>query len=312
MNIKGKRMNRQTILITGASGFVGSSFVSHVKQKNLKFDMLLPTHKQLDVSKAQSVDRYIKKNNPSIIINFAAHRNANTAEEQRNNKKGTAWKANVDGTKNLVSVAKKKGIYTIHISTDMVFSGHSRDKGPYSEIQNPKKNPYRLSWYGWTKLLAEREVQSYDGAAVIRIGNVTKPIYDPALDYVGKILWLHDQKKLYSLFDDQFITLSYLPDLGRAIVTLIKNKISGVFHVASGDLLTPFDMAEYLLFKTRKEKSVVKRTSIDEFLKKVPNRYPKYGGLKSVKTQEKLGLKFESWREIVDNFIKYVDNTKGK
>ena len=304
-------MKRQTILITGSKGLVGSSFIENIAGKKFA-DILTPLHSELDISKKSMLNHYIEKHKPDIIINFAAHRNANTAEEQRNNKKGTAWRTNVTGTKNIVSISKKNGIYIVHISTDMVFPGQSNDKGPYCELQKPKKNLRRLSWYGWTKLLAENEVNSYDNSAIVRIGNVTKPIYDPTLDYVGKILWLNDKKKLYPLFDDQFITLSYLPDISRTISALLKNKLRGVFHVASRDLLTPFEMAEYLLLKSRGIKNIVKRISIDEYLKKAPNRYPKHGGLMSNETQKRLGLKFGSWREIVDNFIKYADNTRGK
>lgn len=299
-------MKRQTILVTGSSGLVGSSFVASLLENQDRIDLLHPSHKELDIAEISSLNGFIEKNNPDVIINFAAHRNANTAEEQRGDKNGSAWRTNVKGTKNLITAAKKNGIYIIHISTDMVFPGHAKDKGPYHELQKPKKNPHRLSWYGWTKLLAEKEVELYDGGAIIRIGNVTKPIYDPSLDYVGKILWLYDQKKLYPLFDDQLITLSYLPDVSQTITSLIKNKIKGVFHVSSKDLLSPFEMAEYLLYKSRYKKNVVKKVSIDDFLQKVPNRYPKYGGLQSEHTQNLLGIKFGTWRDIVDNFIKYA------
>ncbi len=301
-------MKRQTILVTGSSGLVGSNFIESVRGKNLLngIHIINPSHMEMDISKKSSINRYVEKYKPDVIINFAAHRNANTAEEQRKNKKGTAWKTNVQGTKNIISIGKKNGIYTIHISTDMVFSGRIKDKGPYHELHKPKRSSSKLSWYGWTKLLAEDIVGSYDGGAIVRIGNVTKPIYDPNLDYLGKILWLFDNKKLYPLFDDQFITLSYLPDVNRSLIALIKNKMRGVFHVASTNLLTPHDLAEQLIYKARKTKGKVKKISIEEYLRAYPNRYPKYGGLKSEYTQKKLGIKFPSWQKIVDNFIKHA------
>lgn len=297
-------MSKKSILITGSSGLVGSSFINGKVEKN--YHIFSPTHLQMDISKMSSISRYVGKNKSDIIINFAAHRNANTAEEQRMDKKGSAWRTNVEGTKNIVSISKKSGIYLIHISTDMIFSGYLEDKGPYHEFDKPKKNMSRLSWYGWTKLLAEHSVRSYNGGAIVRIGNVTKPIYDPSLDYVGKILWLFDNKKLYPLFDNQFITLSYLPDVSKIIFALIKNKVSGVFHVASSDIVTPYELAKHLLYKARKSKGKVKKISIDEYLSIYPNRYPKHGGLKSVFTQQKLGIKFPTWQKIVDNFVKYA------
>lgn len=297
-------MTKKTILVTGGSGLVGSSFIGGYSEN--KYQLIYPSHLEMDISNESSLKRYIEKHKPDVIINFAAHRNANTAEEQRKDKKGSAWRTNVQGTKNIVSISKKSGIYLIHISTDMVFSGHVKDKGPYHELNKPKKNLSRLSWYGWTKLLAEHSVSSYNGGAIVRIGNVTKPIYDPGLDYVGKILWLFDNKKLYPLFDDQFITLSYLPDVSKTIFALIKNKVPGVFHVASSDLVTPYELAEHLLYKARRAKGKVKKISIDKYLSIYPNRYPKHGGLKTDFTQQKLGIMFPTWQKIVDNFIKYA------
>ena len=80
-------MKRQKILITGASGLVGSSFVTYVNKNHINYDLLLPDHEQLDIANKKSLRSYLNKNKPGIIINFAAHRNANTAEEQRKIKK---------------------------------------------------------------------------------------------------------------------------------------------------------------------------------------------------------------------------------
>jgi dTDP-4-dehydrorhamnose reductase len=301
-------MKRQTILIIGASGLVGTGFIDEVAKKS-KIDYLLrPTHRDLDVSDFKSLTDYVKKFKPNVIINFAAHRNANSAEEQRNDKKGSAWKTNVVGARNVAKLSKQNKIYLIHISTDMVFSGRVSRKGPYSEEAIPESRSGLLSWYGWTKRLAEKAILSKGvDSSIIRIGNVVRPIYDPTLDYVGKALWLYDQKKLYPVFDDQFLTLSYIPDIALVIQKLLKKRTNGVFHVASSDLVTPFEMVEYLLYKSRNKKGVVKKTSIDDFLRKVPNRYPKYGGLMSKETQKKLGVRFGTWRKIVDNFIKYYE-----
>ena len=308
MNGREKYMKRQTILITGASGLVGSGFVEKIGKKADVGDLLCPSHEELDIVDFERLRNYINKHKPDVIINFAAHRNANTAEEQRNNKNGSAWKTNVIGTRNLVKICKQNRIYLIHISTDYVFSGYSDRKGPYSESKLPESDVKNLSWYGWTKYLAEKSVLTLrTNFSILRIGNVVRPIYDPKLDYIGKILWLFDQDRLYPLFNDQFVTLSYIPDIVLVIEKILEKKSAGIFHVASRDLSTPFKIAEYLIYKSRKQKGVVKKACADVFLKNFPNRYPKYGGLLTEKTQKTLGIKFGSWRDIVDNFIKYAN-----
>lgn len=311
-------MKRQTILITGASGLIGSGFINDLAKNKFAKPMkqvlssrigglIIPSHEQMDITNYLSIKKFVDKYKPDVIVNFAAHRDANTAEEQRGDKKGSAWMTNVIGVENVVKICKLYKIRLIHISTDYVFGGYEDKKGPYSEKDLPESDKKRLSWYGWTKNLAEKIVLAgCQDSCVVRIGNVVRPVYDPKLDYVGKVLWLYDQNKLYPIFNDQFITLSYIPEIALVIEKLLEKKISGIFHAASQDLATPFDIAEYLLLKSRSKKDVVKKSSIDQFFKKNLNRYPKYGGLKTKETQKKLGIRFSTWREIVDNFIKYA------
>ena len=73
----------------------------------------------------------------------------------------TAYKTGVTriltvNVKNLVKL--KGGASLIQISTDMVFSGNDDNPGPYSEDSVPTKNSSSLTWYGYTKNLAEKAV----------------------------------------------------------------------------------------------------------------------------------------------------------
>lgn len=287
--------------MTGSRGFIGSSFIE-VVLNTINYKIIRPSHQQMDISSITSIERVVLKYRPDTIINFAAHRNANTAEEQRNNKKGSAWKTNVIGAKNLAELCSEYKAHLVHISTDMVFSGYKTRRGPYSEKDTPENDPENLSWYGWTKRLAEKEIGSRKiSASIVRIGNVTKPTYNPSLDYIGKVLWLYDNG--YSIFRNQYITLTRIGDLIQVILKLVDEKINGIFHVASSDLVTPARLAEHLIRKVGSKKGAVRGSNIDRYLKGIPNRYPKFGGLKSQFTQEKLGIKFMTWKEMVSDFI---------
>lgn len=298
---------RKKILVTGGGGFIGSNFLEFVAQKKLDYDILSPSHAELDIQNKTLVKDFFNKYKLSMVVNFAAHRNANTAEEQRGNKNGSAWKTNVTGVGNLSEISERFGNFFIHISTDMVFSGLKNNRGPYDEISKRERYLENLSWYGWTKAHAERILEKNKNSAIIRIGNVTKPIYDPALDYIGKILYLFDQGKLYPLFDDQYITLTYIPSIFEVIEILIEKKIAGVFHVSSSNVVTPYELATYLIEKVRGRKEAIKKISIDSYLRKFPNRYPKFGGLLSKKTGRKLGIEVKTWQDIVKIFQKNIE-----
>ncbi len=304
---KNKKISN-TLLVTGGKGFIGSNFIKHyTKKKNFK--IISFSHKKLDILNKTSLKNVILKYRPDFIINFAAHRDANTAEFQRGDVSGSAWKTNYIGVKNLLEMSQKYGIFLIHISTDMVFPGIKEYKGPYREKDVPELNLFNLSWYGWTKANAEQLLMGKKLTAIIRIGNVTQPIYDPKLDYIGKIKFLFDKNMLYPMFKNQFLTLTYVPEIFNTIDKIIEKKVEGVFHVASKDLFTPKKLAAYLLKKLNKKSNVV-GIDIVKYLENVPNRYPQYGGLRARETEKKLGIEFMTWKEIVNKYISKTSTRK--
>lgn len=286
------------ILVTGGAGLVGSHFVENSPK------VLSPTRKELDVTNITSVENFFKLNNPDIIVNFAAYTNVSKAERESNNKNAPCWIINVAGTANLIRVAKKSS-YFIHISTDNVFSGEKNDPGPYDENHPTEKNLNLVSWYGWTKKEAEDLIKNnLANFAIVRISNPVRAKYSLKLDYTRKILSLFDQSKLYPMFDDQYLSLTYIDEVTKVLKVLIDQKLTGIFHISSVNLFTPHKLANFLVEKARGVKNAVNPVSIEEFLNKNPSRYPQYGGLKVKKTQQKLNLKFNTWEEIIIDLVK--------
>lgn len=301
-----KYYKEQVILLTGGSGFVGSNFLGYmtVSKKN-KYRIIGPSHKELDILNVRQLHTLFSRYNPDIVINFAAHRDANSAEEQRGDKQGSVWQTNVVGVSNISKICKKYNCFFIHISTDMVFSGKVESPGPYAEETKRETKLKNLSWYGWSKAESERIVQENDKSAIIRIGNVTKPISDPGLDYIGKILSLYDRGQLYGLFYDQYLTLTPIPLLFTVIEELIRNPQYGVFHVATNSTFTPFELGKYLVRRARGKSEQIQGVSIDDFLAERPNRYPKYGGLLAHETARRLHIRLPEWKKIVDQSVPY-------
>lgn len=296
------------ILLTGATGLIGSNIKEYLEQKKIG-DLLTPSSQIFNIPLQKSVDDYFKINIPKIVIHCAAFTDVTGGEQQRNDKNGSAWNINVEGTRNILRACKIHRAKLIHISTDVIFSGKKNDPGPYKETHPIEQNSDQISWYGWTKAVAERiickEVTNY---AIVRISNPTRATYDRKLDYVRKIIAAYDQKKPIKLFDDQHLTLTYVNEVSVVIFHLIEKNLQGIFHVSSSNLFTPFELAEYALDKARGVKNVVQRSSIEEFLKQPGNssRYPQYGGLDVIESETKLGIKFRTWQEIIDSLIREI------
>lgn len=291
------------ILIIGASGLVGSRFIELYLQKE---ELLTPSVSELDITSVGSVKKFIEKNNADIIINFAAYTNVDGAEKERGDENGIVWKLNVDGVKNLIEVCKEKDIFLVQISTDFVFKGDESDPGPYNELSSI---PYDLlpnhSWYGWTKNSAEKLLsESGIEYAIVRIAYPFYPAeFSGKLDFAKGFLRLYDEGKLYPVFADQIHSVLNVDDLIEPLTKIMTDKINGTFHVVASDTTTPFEFVSYLLEKAKGMKDVVQKGSMKEFLK-VEGRTPRprLGGLKTEITQHKLGIKFKTWREMVDEF----------
>ena len=290
------------ILVVGSSGMVGSRFGELYSDK---YNLLTPSYKDLDITDIESVQKYNEKNNPDTIVNFAAFTDVTEAENQRNQQDSASWKINVEGVKNLALVFS--AAYLVHISTDMVFPGSEENKGPYVESSISETDPDKVTWYGYTKSQAENFLQKFhDNYAILRIIYPVRSKFNEKLDYLRKPLKLFDEDKLYPMFSDQQISISFIDEVCQTIDRLLETKRSGIFHCSSSNLTTPHELISYLLEKSRNKKDGVVKSSLSDFLKTVNNpvRYPKYGGLKSDWTSRELGTRFSTTEEIVNTLIK--------
>lgn len=294
------------LLVTGADGLVGSHFTDNLNAHDRDANILSPRSNELDITDQKSVENFLKKHNPDVIVHFAAFTNVTEAEKQRGNKNAPCWKINVDGTLNFIK-ALNYHPYFIYISTDGVFSGSEKNPGPYDESFLSEENQSLLSWYGWTKKEGEDIVsQKFQNAAILRIANPVRATYGKKLDYVRKILSSYDNNQLYPMFDDQFLTLTYINEVTECLKVLLEKRLPGIYHVSSTDIFTPFKLANLLIEKTQGKKGIVKSISMKEFLKDNPSRYPQYGGLKVEKTQKSLQLRFNKWEETIDVLSKQL------
>ena len=115
------------------------------------------------------------------------------------------------------------------------------------------------------------------------------------------------KNSLYPLFDDQIQSVLFIDDLVGPLTKIINEELTGIFHIASCETTSPYEIGLYLLTKYSGRSVEIQKGSIVEFLK-APGRTPRprLGGLKVGKTEEMLGMKFRSWRKMVDEFVKQI------
>lgn len=207
-----------------------------------------------------------------------------------------AYRVNVLGTRNLARACKENNKFPIFISTGFVFDGM---QGPYSEDDSLASSPSDVSWYAWTKVLAEREVENVViQCLTIRICYPYRSEYPGKLDFGRNLLQVSTK---YPIFADQSLTPTLIDDIPEAVAFLLEKGKSGVFHVVSPELTTPYDFCLELLRVVRKEKNpeqFVKKGSIIEFQNSHPGvaKRPVHGGEKSDKIIKE-GFTPTGWRE---------------
>lgn len=289
-------MVEKEVYLTGSAGLVASRVIEDLPKN---WNLITPEYAELDITHKENLDIYFADQKLDAIINFAAVTDVDGAEKERGEENGACWRVNVDGAENLAQLAKEKQALMVQISTDFVFDGVS---GPYIEASKPLSDlgpclpaGRSLSWYGWTKLMAERKLAEVGGDwAVVRIafpiGNFGSP-----KDYLNKIKG--GVEKGYGMFTDQTITPTYIPDLAKALTVVIEKQKAGFFHVTTHPPTTPFEIATALNL------GEVKKGLLSEYLKKegVAKR-PIKGGLLCDVTQEELGLIFASLTEVLATF----------
>ena len=103
------------ILITGSSGFLGSRLAYYFKDK---YELLLPSHSELNVSREEAVRAYMEEHCPDVVIHCAALSNTWYCEQHREE----SHKVNVQGTVRIAKACKLTGAKLVFMSSDQVYN----------------------------------------------------------------------------------------------------------------------------------------------------------------------------------------------
>ncbi len=200
------------VLITGSSGALGESL------KKVFKGAFCPSHKEMDITDKNSINKAVLNYNPDMLIHAAALVGIRECEEC----KEKAWLTNVEGTQNIVDVLKKlnNNCYLIYMSTACVFAGEN--KKYYTEYDVPAPKNY----YSLTKLCGEIVVRQYDNVCVIRT------------NFVPKTQW-----KYPKAFIDRFGTYLFADNVAQAIKEVVENKEKGIIHIVGNKRMSMYELA---------------------------------------------------------------------
>ncbi len=237
----------QRVVVTGANGQVGLDLIDTLAGvrppgasatfepdgrlvDSREFEVLALSHHELDITDDESVRRSFTNVRPDVVVNLAAY----TAVDRAESDEANCFAVNASATGFLSQACQSVGAHFITISTDYVFDG---EKGA-GYVEDDATGP--LNVYGRTKLAGE-ELCAPDDTIVrtswvmgVRGRNVLHVIASRAA-----------QNERVRFVNDQRGTATFAADLARAIVTMIRDRPGGRWHVANVGDATWYDIARY-------------------------------------------------------------------
>lgn len=254
------------IALTGSKGLVGSRIVELLAQD---FEFIHFERPEFDITDKSRITTSLAEQDFDLFLHLAAYTNVDGAETE----KETAYKINVDGTRNIFEAVKNRGKKLIYISTGFVFDGI---KPPYYE-DSPA---HPLSYYGQTKYDGEKIVM--DEAMIVRLEYPYRSNFDLKKDFVRTIKSRLESGQEIAGITDSLITPTFIDDIAYGLKYLMNNFSPEIYHLIGADCLSPYDAAIVVAKNWNLDASLVKKTTYEEYFKGKALR-PKLADVRSKK-----------------------------
>jgi len=298
-----KNSKKKTILLTGSMGFIGSHLVKElIKRYNViglnhvldkKSQNYFPLKKNIITLKQNEIQNEIYS-----IIHLAAITDTKFCEEHPKQ----CFDTNVNGTQNLLEIARQKNAKFVYISTSHVFGNPKK----LPIVESDPKNP--LSIYASSKLSGEISCIGYANTygmdvSIARLFSVYGPKSPPHLV----------TSKIMSQMNNQYISLGnlnserdfiYIDDVISALQKIhIKTRGYNEYNVGTGTSYSINQICKIIKNLTKQDTPI--KSSIQFFqkndVKKIvcnPNKLKKLGWKPKVSIE--LGLK-KTWDWFIKN-----------
>jgi dTDP-4-dehydrorhamnose reductase len=166
-----------------------------------------------------------------------------------------AWRTNVEGLINLLSIIVERDVRLVHLSVDLVYSGERA--GPSSPpdggdqparcgyLENDPTDPVTV--YGKTMVSAEQLL--YDWMPEACTLRISLPMGVSFNGHAGAIDWIQSRFKKgrpATLYFDEVRTPAYTDCLNRLYERVLASDINGVFHAGGPRALSLYQIAQVI------------------------------------------------------------------
>jgi nucleoside-diphosphate-sugar epimerase len=283
------RKNMKTILVTGATGQIGSELTIELRKKYNGDNVVAAGHKRkpgekllksgpfeyVDTADKENVKKVVNKYDIDTIYHLAAVLSAVGEENPQ-----FAWHVNMNGLYNVLEVAREYGIDKVFWPSSIaVFGlGAPRVNTPQDAVLTPG------TMYGVTKVAGELLCNYYfsrfglDARSVRYPGIISSetPPGGGTTDYAVEIFYEAVKKKRYTCFvrEDTVLPMMYMPDCIKAAIDLMEADSSKVKHRTSYNVAAMSFSAGELTAEIKKYIPEFKCEYKPDFRQKIADSWP--------------------------------------
>lgn len=153
-----------------------------------------------------------------------------------------AWRTNVEGLTNLLSIVVERDVRLLHLSIDLVYSG-AGDGARSGYVESDVTDPVTV--YGKTMVAAEQLLHDWmPCAAILRI---SLPMGVSFNGHAGAIDWIQSRFKHgrpATLYFDEIRTPAYTDCLNRLYERVLASEIEGLYHAGGPRALSLYQIAQ--------------------------------------------------------------------
>ncbi len=285
------------VIVTGSNGLLGQTLIDQLIEnphyKVYGFSRGVNRHPSakfsyisIDLTDKEEFITSIREIKPEAIINTAAMTHVDVCEQN----KEECDRVNVEMVETLVSICEELDIHLIHLSTDFVFDGK---QGIYKETD--EVNP--LSYYAASKVKSEALIkESKVTYTILRTILVYGSVHD--MSRTNIVLWVLNALKnnqTITVVHDQYRMPTFVSSLAEACILAMDNKVEGVFHISSSQLMSVYQIAFQVAQVFRLNTKLIQPVS-SEALNQPANR-PKKTGFDLTKSESELKFRPKSFKE---------------
>ncbi len=293
------------ILVTGANGQLGNEM--RIVSRNSTDNYIFTDVNQvegvqttfLDITDLEAIRAMVKEQNIGAIVNCAAWTNVDACETDPK-LAALAEKLNADAPENLALAMKEVDGWLVQISTDYVFG-----REPYNVPCSPDQKGTPTGVYGLTKLHGEQKIMA-SGCKYVIIR--TAWLYSEfGKNFCKTMLNLTATKPQLRVVFDQCGTPTYALDLANAILTILQNPQTGVFHYSNEGVTSWYDFTCMIARIAGNNACDIQPCYSSEFPS--PVKRPAYSVLDKKTIKDTFGVKVPYW---VDSLEICINNIKNR